>query len=56
MIINTEITMCAASAQPATFNAASGLRPFVRDINPIAPSADARRKGDYVGTSWSPPV
>ncbi|MDN5855605.1 MAG: hypothetical protein L0K86_22750 [Actinomycetia bacterium] len=56
MIINTEVTMCAAFAQRGTIDAASGLNAFVRDLDPIAPSTDVRLKGDFVGTSWSPPV
>ena len=57
MIINSEITMCASFAQRGTINAAAGLATFVRDLDPIAPAgAVARTKGDFVGTSWSPPV
>lgn len=56
MTIKNETTMCATSAQPATIDAASRLRTFVRDLNPIAPSTDVRAVGDFVGTSWSPPV
>ena len=55
-MIDTDFTMCASSVQRATINAAAALRTLVRDLDPIAPNAVARTKGDFVGTSWSPPV
>ncbi len=55
-MIIADITTCAAFAQRGISNAASGLNAFVRDLDPIAPTAVARLKGDFVGTSWSPPV
>ncbi|UPK73988.1 hypothetical protein MU582_16335 [Nocardioidaceae bacterium SCSIO 66511] len=48
-------TQCATSAGTAMSSDALGLRALVRDANPIAPAA-VRVDGDFVGTTWSPPV
>ncbi|UYM06096.1 hypothetical protein [Solicola gregarius] len=47
---------CATYAGTAMSRDAFGLRALVRELNPIAPNADVRVKGDFVGTGWSPPV
>lgn len=49
-------TQCATSAGTAMSSDALGLRALVRDVNPIAPAAAVRFDGDFVGTTWSPPV
>lgn len=56
-MITSTLTYCATSARTVMLaDASTGLRASVRDLNPIAPIADVRDKGVFVGTVWSPPV